>query len=112
MAHESIKWNGPAPEKWRGERITIGHRDDWTVIFFGDEQVHWHDTPCIEQMLRFMGIGYDVIDIDEYERANDYMPDTLTELKKVIDDEKRQKLLDEKAALEAKIAALDRQLGS
>ena len=92
--------------------ITIIEVEDWTAIFVGDKQVHWHDTLCTSELLHRLGFDVHSLSNDE-ESALEFiqdvhgdinMPNSLSELKSLLAAECEGKLQGE---IDAKQKELD-----
>lgn len=101
-------------KKYNGEKVTYVNFGDWSAIWIGNEQVHFHDTPYMERLLDVLGIENERLNIDfdgeEYNRIDGKtLPETMEWIRKRAIKAERaelQRLDDERTKVHARLAAL------
>jgi hypothetical protein len=77
--------------EYDGSKLTFIRADDWVALYCGDEGAGQGHEIQLSDLLDFLNIDYEEIWSEEHERLDDYamsngrFPDTLEEVKELLD---------------------------
>lgn len=96
-------------------KITIVDHEDWSAVFIGDEQIHYHDTLSLGGFLSLIGADYDSLsmyDLFPSGIESGEVPGTLKELLAASEEEARDRIQAEIEAKEYELQTLKLRLAA